>query len=109
MFAFLVLGVCLLFLRPTWLAGFVSRQLFSLSVIIPFNVYRVISGDELAILRNTAMIISLSLVAELALYLNLRTEASLFHRLKISEQQQRSMADVLNAVPQSVIICSKQK
>jgi len=49
----------------------------------------------------------LTLVVELAIFLNVKTQAYLFLQFKISEDQQGQMKGLLDLVPDSVLICTK--
>mmetsp|Transcript_39793 Transcript_39793/g.52096 ORF Transcript_39793/g.52096 Transcript_39793/m.52096 type:complete len:91 (+) Transcript_39793:140-412(+) len=44
---------------------------------------------------------------EIHLYLTVRQKADLFCKLKTIERQQGQLADLLDAVPDSVLICSR--
>ena len=63
-------------------------------------------GDEIGPVALVGALISVFL-AESSVYSNMKAKAQLFYKLKVSEQQQKQMKSLLDAVPDNVIICSK--
>lgn len=49
----------------------------------------------------------MGIFVEIVVYSNSKQTAQLFAKLKISEQQQLQMANLLDTMPDSVLICSK--
>ena len=48
------------------------------------------------------------LMFELAIYLNLKAQVKLFEQIKVIEVQQKQLVGLLDAVPDSVYICTKK-
>ena len=57
------------------------------------------------------MIVPILVVAliEASVYSNMKANAHLFHKLKTVQQQQKQMKNLLNAIPDSVFICTKEE
>jgi len=110
LFLLITLEICLaLFASATWHVGFCSRFPFFLFLFSISLKHRVDSGDGIQALQNWVLTFCATSAVELALYLNVKARANLFMEIKIVEQQQRQMSDLLDLVPDSVFICTKTK
>ena len=47
------------------------------------------------------------LLMETSVYTKMKTKAHLFYKLKLSEDHEKQMADLLDAMPDSVFICTR--
>ena len=64
-------------------------------------------GDENNIVTAFVMTTFGTLVIETAVYINMKARARLFLKAKTSKQQQRQLLDLLDAMPDSVLLCTK--
>ena len=88
---------------PHVLTRLITMILFSVAIL----VHRRALGD----VRDSgiASIISFSVLLsqELSLYVNYKAKAKLFIENKVNLKQQEQLANLLNSVPDNVIICTK--
>ena len=95
------------FVSATYMWSFLARTVFLIPSMTIFIVHRVKMDDEFNPVQGWLTIAFMYAMVELIQYTSMKAKAKLFYQLKRSEQQQRQMADLLDAVPDSVLICSK--
>ena len=66
-------------------------------------------GDENNIVTAFVMTAFGTLVIEAAVYINMKARARLFLKARTSKQQQRQLLDLLDAIPDSVLLCTKEE
>ena len=103
---FFIFWTFALFLGVTWRYGFIARNIFIFPTLYVLIAMRDDEGDEVGPVAFVGALISVFLV-ESSVYSNMKAKAQLFYKLQFSEQQQRQMKSLLDAVPDNVIICSK--
>ena len=64
-------------------------------------------GDEYNFFSGFITSNSAVIILESARYLNTKQKLKLFVRMKKSQQQEKQLAELLDAVPDCVLICSK--
>lgn len=64
-------------------------------------------NDEYNFATGFATVQAAAVLLEAAQYLNTKQKLQLFVRMKKSEQQEKQLAELLDAVPDCVLICSK--
>ena len=95
------------FLTPSWFFTFVTRMvLFELNFLV-FMLHRTSMGDDVSFLTGFLGTQLAAILFESSLYLNTKQKLQLFVRMKKSEQQEKQLAELLDAVPDCVLICSK--
>ena len=100
-------GIMSQFVNPSWLFTFLTRVIGFELVMCGFWIHRWHTGDDI----NYAMGIGTAqlavIILEFANYLNNKQKLHLFVRMKKSQQQEKQLSELLDAVPDCVFICSK--
>ena len=77
------------FMGATWLKNFFARSCFMLPLATLLIIQRVKMGDSLNAGQAWVIALFTFLVIEISLYINMKAKATLFHKVKTTEQQQR--------------------
>ena len=64
-------------------------------------------GDQQNYASNWAVVLIVTLVLESHLYIMTRAQVQLYVRLATIQQQEQQLSDLLDMVPESVLICTK--
>lgn len=101
----LIYFIISLFVSASWLWGFVARSLFTLPTVTILMLNQSAHDDEIRFGQEWASAALIFLFIETSTYINMKAKAELFVRIAHSEQQQRQLADLLDMVPDCVLIC----
>ena len=101
--------IVILFTGATYFPHMIFRTCFLFTWIISLEIYRSNLGDDNTVATNILFIGSAMITIEISIYSSYKSKAELFVRIQESEQQRYQLAQLLDAVPDSVFICSKQK
>ena len=107
---FLILIIFLLFaffMSASYLRSFITRTIYTMPVISLTMVNRLHHNDSINFAQAWVMTLFAVALMELNVYVNTKAKAKLFLKIKTTEQQQKQLADLLDAVPDNVFICSK--
>lgn len=104
---FLNVWVFAVFVKSTWLWGFLVRFLTFIPVTTVFVFIKDGKGDDVSVSQAITTVLVIGLLIEISVYNNAKQTALLFARLKVTEKQQKQMADLLDSMPDSVFICTK--
>ena len=96
-------------MTPSWFITFVTRMVFFEMNFILFMLHRTGMGDNVNFLTGFLGTQIGAVLFETSLYLNTKQKLQLFVRMKKSEQQEKQLAELLDAVPDCVLICSKDQ
>ena len=97
----------MMFVTASWLPHFISHTVIFYVSLIGIMSYRGIIGDDAPLMTNFLVASASFLMLDLTVYLNMRAKARLFFKLQVIEQQEQQLAALLDALPDSVFICSK--
>jgi hypothetical protein len=96
------------FAQSHWLSHFMCRIIFLLGENALISSKRMLEEDKQFSLFYSVFVTYVAVLGgELYFYLMRKSQAYLFLQAKVVEQQQKQLSDLLHAVPDSVLICSK--
>ena len=107
LFMALYFGVLSCYVNPSWLLTFVTRVIMFEAIMASIFLHREAMDDEYNFFSGFITSNSAVIILESARYLNTKQKLKLFVRMKKSQQQEKQLAELLDAVPDCVLICSK--
>lgn len=96
-----------LFLSTSYFWSYVFRVSLFLLTIVSQLVVRVSIGDDFSVIAFIFTNLAYMLMIEVTIYINVKAQLKLFVLLKRSEREQMQLANLLNTMPDNVLICTK--
>ena len=92
-------------------ASFLPQLIFNMSLAIITKIADVLDkqnhGEDIDLGSNVVTTVIILMILELSVYNNYKAKAQLFLRIKASEQQGEQLNEILDTVPDNVLICAK--
>ena len=95
------------FILSTQLVNFIVRILYVFSMTIYLVTNRYLHGDENNLVAAVVLLLYFTLFCESSIYINMKARARLFLKMRTSKQQQKQLLDLLDSMPDSVLLCTK--
>ena len=103
---FLCYFLSVTFMAVSYLPHLICR-VFLVIAIIMLLLYRARQGDDVDVATSLVIAFGLVTIGEVNLYLNHKAKAILFVEIKVNEKQQQQLRNLLNTVPDNVLICTQ--
>ena len=91
----------------SYLPQLITRCVLIFGFTVGIMTHRNRMGDVSQSAANSFFALGIILSQELALYINFKARAKLFIQNQMSQKQQEQLGELLNSVPDSVMICTK--